>query len=66
MSEKSVNKDEVQPQMASIEPSTSLGKGQLTEGDAAVHGFYEEAVSERYLLKSELVAEHLNNIGMGK
>lgn len=66
MSEKSTNKDEVQLGMGPIETCPSVSKGQLAKEDSALHGFYEAAVTERYLLKSELVAEHLNQIGMGK
>lgn len=34
--------------------------------DSALKDFYGSAVSEAYRLKSELVAQHLAGIGMGK
>lgn len=34
--------------------------------DAAVADFYNGAVNEQFRLKSELVAKHLGEIGMGK
>jgi hypothetical protein len=33
---------------------------------ATAENFYGNAVGEAYRIKSELVAEHLNNIGFGK
>ena len=34
--------------------------------DAAVRDFYKKSVGEAYRLKSELVGQHLETIGMGK
>lgn len=39
---------------------------QLSEEDSAIRDFYGSAISQSYRLKSELVAEHLAKIGMGK
>lgn len=36
------------------------------EEDSAIRDFYGSAISQSYRLKSELVAEHLAKIGMGK
>lgn len=34
--------------------------------DPAIRDFYGDATSEVYRMKSELVAQHLSDIGMGK
>lgn len=39
---------------------------QLADEDSAIRDFYGSAISQSYRLKSELVAEHLAKIGMGK
>ncbi|KAI4594192.1 hypothetical protein KJ359_008467 [Pestalotiopsis sp. 9143b] len=46
-------------------PSYHRGSIELPD-DEAIESFYGSAVSESYRLKSELVAEHLLGIGMGK
>lgn len=52
---------------AAFQKSTpSIRQGETTEEDPAIRGFYSEAVSEGYRLKSELVSQHLADIGMGK
>ncbi len=35
-------------------------------GDEAVHDFYAGVVDDRYRLKSELVARHIAELGMGR
>ncbi|KAI5919361.1 major facilitator superfamily domain-containing protein [Camillea tinctor] len=35
-------------------------------GDEAIHDFYAGAVDDRYRLKSELIASHIAELGMGK
>lgn len=35
-------------------------------GDAAIREFYGDSISGPYRMKSELVAQHLADIGMGK
>lgn len=45
----------------------SLGHGELgVVDDQEVSDFYGSSVSDTYRLKSELVAQHLAEIGMGK
>lgn len=45
----------------------SVGHGELgVVDDQEVSDFYGSSVSESYRLKSELVAQHLAEIGMGK
>lgn len=45
----------------------SVGNGQLgVVDDQEVSDFYGNSVSDTYRLKSELVAQHLAEIGMGK
>lgn len=43
-----------------------VASGTIVSDDPAVRNFYGDAISEAYRMKSELVAEHLSNIGMGK
>jgi hypothetical protein len=38
----------------------------LATGDAAIREFYGDSISGPYRMKSELVAQHLADIGMGK
>lgn len=54
--------------MDSSEPKTDSSPAsiQLAEEDSAIRDFYGSAISQSYRLKSELVAEHLAKIGMGK
>lgn len=54
--------------MDSSEPKilSSPASIQLAEEDSAIRDFYGSAISQSYRLKSELVAEHLAKIGMGK
>jgi hypothetical protein len=54
--------------MDSSEPkaNSSPASIQLAEEDSAIRDFYGSAISQSYRLKSELVAEHLAKIGMGK
>lgn len=54
--------------MDSSEPKTDSSHAsiQLADEDSAIRDFYGRAVSQSYRLKSELVAEHLAKIGMGK
>lgn len=54
--------------MDSSEPKTDSSPAsiQLADEDSAIRDFYGSAVSQSYRLKSELVAEHLAKIGMGK
>ncbi|EMR66409.1 putative hexose transporter protein [Eutypa lata UCREL1] len=55
-----------------LEKTPSLAASALKEGetkilgDEAVHEFYAGAVSDTYRLKSELVARHIAELGMGK
>lgn len=47
--------------------SSSVGPGKtLVVEDAGVRDFYSSAVNESYRLKSELIAEHLSEIGTGR
>ncbi|KAF1949151.1 MFS general substrate transporter [Byssothecium circinans] len=68
----SISKDAEVNQKTSEELSSSgkdaeAGAGQvLVARDAAVEAFYSDAISEAYRVKSELVAKHLSDIGMGK
>jgi hypothetical protein len=54
--------------MDSTEPKSNSSPTsiQLAEEDSAIRDFYGSAISQSYRLKSELVAEHLAKIGMGK
>uniref|UniRef100_A0A093VLC4 Putative MFS-type transporter PB1E7.08c n=1 Tax=Talaromyces marneffei PM1 TaxID=1077442 RepID=A0A093VLC4_TALMA len=54
--------------MDSTEPKSdsSPSSAQLADEDSAIRHFYGSAISQSYRLKSELVAEHLAKIGMGK
>lgn len=64
-SEKNVGKG---PQdLAPITTTNSLEPGEtVVIDDAVVREFYTGAVEDSYRLKSELVAQHLAEIGMGK
>lgn len=68
MSEKSVISDEAKGAEVPAGKATSIRHGELANvvDDTAVSDFYGSAVSEAYRLKSELVAKHLAEIGMGK
>lgn len=47
--------------------SSSVGPGKtLVTEDGGVRDFYSSAVNESYRLKSELIAEHLSEIGTGR
>lgn len=53
--------------LSGVPSSPSLHHGSMgVTDDEAIRDFYGSAVSEAYRLKSELVSEHLLNIGMGK
>lgn len=54
--------------MDPLEPKTDSSPAsiQLAEEDSAIRDFYGSAISQSYRLKSELVAQHLAKIGMGK
>ncbi|KAL0943450.1 hexose transporter [Colletotrichum truncatum] len=48
-------------------PSNSVHDGEaVSVGDSTTRDFYTGAVNEQYRLKSEIVAHHLGEIGMGK
>ena len=64
--EKVVIDKSTNPQLEATLSSPSVHRGDLRDEDAAIRDFYGDAVSETYRLKSELVAEHLAEIGMGK
>lgn len=67
MSEKSVVNDEAKGTEMPAGKGTSILHGEMdTIDDPVVSDFYGSAVSEAYRLKSELVAKHLAEIGMGK
>lgn len=66
MSEKSVLNEDLKGQEAPAK-AASVRDGELgVIDDAELSSFYGSAVSETYRLKSELVAQHLAEIGMGK
>ncbi|OAL44006.1 MFS general substrate transporter [Pyrenochaeta sp. DS3sAY3a] len=44
----------------------NVTSGTFVTDDPAIQDFYGDVVSEAYRLKSELVAQHLTDIGMGK
>ncbi|KAH8895657.1 hexose transporter [Thozetella sp. PMI_491] len=46
--------------------SVTQGAVDIVHDDPSVRDFYHDAVTESYRLKSELVAQHLAEIGMGK
>lgn len=62
--EKKVTQDE------GIRRASTTGSVQCGEikpsSDAVTQSFYASAVSESYARKSELIAHHLNEIGIGK
>ena len=62
--EKSLQNKSWEPQSATKQSSPSIRQGD--NEDPAIRDFYGGAVSEAYRLKSELVAQHLADIGMGK
>lgn len=67
MSEKSVISNEAKGAEVPAGKATSIQHGELDAiDDKEVSDFYSGAVSEAYRLKSELVAKHLAEIGMGK
>jgi hypothetical protein len=43
-----------------------VASGTFVSDDPAIRDFYGDAISEAYRMKSELVAQHLSDIGMGK
>lgn len=48
-------------------PSGSVQHGEAdSDADSALRDFYTGAVNENYRMKSELIAKHLGEIGMGK
>lgn len=59
--ERNLRMDSTEPKLDSSPASI-----QLSEEDSAIRDFYGSAISQSYRLKSELVAEHLAKIGMGK
>lgn len=65
-SEKSVGKGAADEALAQSR-SNSLQHGEAESvNDSVVRDFYTGAVNEQYRLKSEIVAKHLGEIGMGK
>jgi len=61
----------VEPKTLEAQSDTTSHAGAITSGgivseDPAVRDFYGDAVSEAYRMKSELVSQHLADIGMGK
>lgn len=44
----------------------AIASSTLITDDAAIRDFYGDAVPAAYRMKSELVAQHLADIGMGK
>ena len=48
------------------ESPTSTASRTSVSDDPALRKFYGDAISEAYRMKSELVAQHLSDIGMGK
>lgn len=61
----------VEPKTLEAQSDTNSHAGAVTSGaivseDPAVREFYGDAVSEAYRMKSELVSQHLADIGMGK
>ncbi|KAH7123021.1 major facilitator superfamily transporter [Dactylonectria macrodidyma] len=54
-------------QLGPVMTSNSINQGEIVVvDDAEVREFYGNAVSDSYRLKSELVSQHLGEIGMGK
>lgn len=68
MSEKSVISNKAKGPEVPVGKAASIRHGELAEDidDPEVSDFYDGAVSQAYRLKSELVAKHLAEIGMGK
>lgn len=65
-SEKSVGKG-LNEQGLTQTLSGSVQNGEADScADSAIRDFYKGAVNEEYRLKSELIAKHLGEIGMGK
>ncbi|KAM5343479.1 hypothetical protein ACJ41O_012016 [Fusarium nematophilum] len=61
------NDDKIEgAQLQATQSSPSPKLGETTPDDPAIREFYGDAVSETYRLKSELAAQHLGQIGMGK
>ncbi len=54
--------------LETIQPPSSVRQGisSTVHDDPGIRDFYQDAVTESYRLKSELVAQHLAEIGMGK
>lgn len=46
--------------------SVAVAQGDVVSEDPAIRDFYSDAVSEAYRMKSELVSQHLADIGMGR
>lgn len=54
-------------QLTQVKTSDSIQPGEtVVVADAAVRDFYGGSVDDSYRLKSELVSQHLTEIGMGK
>lgn len=64
--EKTVDDKSIEPQLAASRSPASICQGDINNEDPAIRDFYGDAISETYRLKSELVAQHLADIGMGK
>lgn len=64
--EKTTDDKSLGPQLAASQSPASICQGDINNEDAAIREFYGSAISETYRLKSELVAQHLAEIGMGK
>jgi hypothetical protein len=65
--EKGGGQKDVDAGFSGISKSPSFHQGSMgVADDEAIRDFYGSAVNEAYRLKSELISEHLLNIGMGK
>lgn len=54
-------------QLTQVKTSNSIQPGEtVVVADAEVRDFYGGSVDDSYRLKSELVSQHLTEIGMGK
>ncbi|KAK1657938.1 major facilitator superfamily transporter [Colletotrichum godetiae] len=65
-SEKSVAKDATESGLRQTASGSVIQGDASSVGDSVLRDFYTGAVNENYRLKSELIAKHLGEIGMGK
>lgn len=65
-SEKSVTKDATESGLRQTASGSVIQGDASSVGDSVLRDFYTGAVNENYRLKSELIAKHLGEIGMGK